>query len=110
MINLADENFDEFIQNSQKPVLIDFFAAWCPPCSILAPILEKLEKDYEGKVIFAKVNLDLSPITSQKFRINPIPTVILFKKGKPVSEFIGVRPEPEIRKWLEENLKNNLKN
>jgi len=109
MITLTDENFDETIRTSQKPVLVDFMALWCPPCSILKPILENLEKEFGEKVIFAKVNVDLAPKTCQKLGINPIPTVILFKEGKPISGFFGVRPEGEIRKWLEENLKNNEK-
>ncbi len=107
MLELTDENFEREIQTADKIVLVDFFASWCPPCSILSPILEKLEKNYEGKVIFAKVNVDIAPITSQKFGISPIPTVILFKEGKPVSGFVGARTEAEIRKWLEENLKND---
>jgi len=108
MLNLTDENFEKEIQTADKPVLVDFFALWCSPCSVLGPILEKLEEEFEGKVIFAKVNVDSAPKTSQKFGINPIPTVILFKKGKQVSGFVGARTEPEIRKWLEENLENNL--
>jgi len=106
MINLTDENFEQEIQNAEKPVLVDFFALWCLPCSILSPILEKLEKEFEGKIIFAKANVNLAPQISQKFGINPIPTVILFREGKPVNGFIGVRLEEEIRKWLEENLKS----
>lgn len=105
MLELTDQNFGETIQKADKPVLVDYMAIWCFPCTILSPILEKLEKDFEGKAIFARVNVDAAPETSQKFEINPIPTVILFKNGKPVGGFIGVKPEPEIKKWLEENLK-----
>ncbi len=106
MIQLTDENFDEVIQNAQKPVLVDFFAAWCPPCSTLSPILERLEKEFEEKVIFAKVNVDDSPKTSQKFGINPIPAVFLLKEGKAVSEFVGAKPEFVIKEWLENLLKD----
>lgn len=109
MLELTDENFEKEISNAKKPVLVDFFAIWCPPCSILSPILEKIEEEFKEKVIFAKVNVDAAPKTSQKYGINPIPTVILFKGGKPISEFIGARPENEIRKWLEEVLKENEK-
>ena len=101
MINLADDNFEKEIQGSKSPVLIDFFADWCPPCQLLSPILEKLEKEFQGKVIFAKVNVDAAPQISQKFGINPIPTVILIREGRAVSEFVGLKPEEEIRKWLE---------
>ena len=106
MLELTDENFEKEISNAKKPVLVDFFAIWCPPCSILSPILEKIEEEFKEKVIFAKVNVDAAPKTSQKYGINPIPTVILFKGGKPISEFIGARPENEIREWLKDNLEN----
>lgn len=109
MINLTDENFENEIQQVNKPVLVDFSAVWCPPCATLTPILEKIEEAFKERIIFAKVNVDLAPKTSQKFRINPIPTVILFKNGKPVSGFVGVRPEALIRDWLENVLKENGK-
>jgi len=105
MLHLTDKNFEEEIQKAKKLVLVDFFAVWCLSCAILGLTLEKLEKEFEGRVIFAKINVDSDPQTSQKFGINPIPTVILFKEGKPISEFVGTRPEAEIRKWLEDLLK-----
>lgn len=102
---LTDENFDEAVSNANKPVLVDFWAEWCMPCSILSPILEKLAEEYKGKFILAKVNLDQAPITAQKYGIEKIPTVILFKEGKSIiSGFIGVHPEEMIREWLEKNL------
>ena len=104
MLKLADENFENEIQTTEKPILVDFFAVWCLPCSALSPILDKLESEFKEKVIFAKVNVDSSPKASQKYGINPIPTVILFKKGEPVSEFTGLKPESEIREWLENQL------
>jgi len=106
MLNLTDENFEKEISNTQKPVLVDFFASWCPPCSILTPILENLEKEYGGEVVFVKVNVDIAPQTSQKFGINPIPTVILLKDGKPIDGFVGLRPEPAIKEWLEKYVRN----
>ena len=104
MITLTDENFEEEIRKADKPVLVDFWAQWCMPCSVLGPILEKLAEEYKEKMILAKVDLDAAPLTAQKYRIEQIPTVILFKEGKPISGFIGVRPEPIIKNWLEENL------
>jgi len=105
MINLTDDNFEREIQDSKKPVLVDFFAEWCPPCQILSPILEKLEKERAEQIVFAKINVDMAPKTSQKLKINPIPTVILFKDGKPISGFIGLKAESEIREWLKDLLK-----
>ena len=72
---------------------------------MLSPILDKLEKEYEGKVVFAKINVDIAPIISQKFGVNSVPTVILFKDGQPKSGFLGLRSEEYIRNWLEDNLK-----
>ena len=104
MMELTDENFEKEIQGAAKPILVDFWAQWCTPCSVLGPILEKLAEEYKDKMILAKVDLDAAPLTSQKYRIEQIPTVILFKEGKPISGFIGVRPEPVIKSWLEQNL------
>jgi len=105
MTELTDQNFEEIIQKSEKPILVDFWATWCGPCFVLSPILEKLEEEYRGKIIFAKVNVDVCPQTSLKFEINKIPTVVFFKNGKSVGGFMGVQPEPAIKNWLDENLK-----
>ena len=104
MINLADDNFEKQIQGSKEPVLVDFFAEWCQPCSILGPILEKLEKEFQGKIVFAKINIDAAPQISQKFEINSIPAVILFRQGKAAGGFVGLKPEDEIRNWLNNSL------
>lgn len=105
MKELTDENFEKEIKNAGKPVLVDFWMQDCAPCFMLLPILEKLANEYGEKIIFAKANLDTAPQISQEYGINLTPTVILFKGGRPVSGFIGFKPEPKIRKWLEENLK-----
>lgn len=104
MLTLTDQNFEEIISKSDKLVLVDFFAGWCNPCHILSPILEKLEEEFKEKIIFAKANVDSVPLTSQKFSIDKIPTVILFKEGKSQNGFSGVMAESIIREWLEENL------
>jgi thioredoxin len=104
-IIITDENFEAEIGGKDKPVLVDFFATWCEPCSVLGPILEKVAKDYEGRLVFAKANLDDIPLTAQKFGINQIPTVVLFGNGSPVSGFVGARPEEVVREWLEQFLK-----
>ncbi len=104
MTELTDENFEKEILNSSKPVLVDFFATWCAPCSVLQPILEKISEDLEGKFILAKVNIDEVPAIAQKFGINVIPTIILFKNGKNVSGFSGLKPEGIIKEWLENML------
>jgi len=107
MLTLTDENFEKEILASPKPVLVDFWMFGCAPCSLISPILEKLANDFEDKIILAKVNFDTAPLTCQKYGINMAPTVVLFKEGKPASGFIGVRPEPEIREWLENQLRED---
>ncbi|MDO8436174.1 MAG: thioredoxin [bacterium] len=104
MTEITDENFEKEIAASQKPILVDFFADWCNPCSVLGPILEKISKDFEGRFVLLKANLDNIPLTAQKFNIDVIPTVILFKDGKSVDGFVGLQPEPVIKKWLEEKI------
>jgi len=105
MLTLTDENFEKEICNAKKPVLVDFWMESCGPCYILSPILEKLGNDFGEQIVLAKVNLNETPLASQKYQIKATPTVILFKEGKPISGFVGLRSEEEIRKWLEETLK-----
>ncbi len=105
MINLTDDNFEKEILSFQKPVLVDFWAVWCGPCSVLGSILEKLSEEYKDRIIFAKANIDESPLISQKFNIDRIPNVVLFKYGKVLGGFVGVQPEEAIKGWLERFLK-----
>jgi len=106
MLNLTDENFGQEIQNADKPVVVDFWAPWCSPCFILGPILEKVANEFEGKFILAKVNLAEARTIAQKYGIDRIPMVILFNGGKPISGFIGARPEPVVRELLDKMLKD----
>lgn len=99
-IILNDENFESEITKSEKPVLVDFFATWCEPCNMLAPILEKVAEEFKDKIILLKANLDDIPQTAQKFGIDRIPTVILFKSGKAAGGFIGLKSEADAREWL----------
>lgn len=101
---LTDENFEKEVQAMGKPVLVDFFATWCDPCSVLAPILEKVADNLKEKIVLVKANIDEIPQTAQKFEIDRIPTVVLFKKGKPISSFVGLKSEKDIKEWLEEVL------
>jgi len=103
---LTDENFDEKIKAEDKFVLVDFFATWCGPCSVLGPILERVGEHFKEKVVLVKINVDDFPKTSQKFGIEQIPSVFLFKNGKPVNSFVGLIPEKSIKDWIENILKS----
>jgi len=97
---LDDQNFEEEVKKAGKPVLVDFFAVWCEPCSVLGPILEKVAADLAGKIILAKVDVNQAPNVSQAFSVDRIPMVALIDKGRAISGFIGVRSEDEIKQWI----------
>jgi len=103
-----DSNFDEEVIEKSKstPVLVDFFAEWCPPCKMLSPILEKLANEYKDKIKIVRVNVDKSPIKAQEYSISAIPSVKLFKNGKVISEFLGFKTEEEIKEFININLKD----
>jgi putative thioredoxin len=105
-MEVTDNNFEEkVIEQSKKiPVVVDFFADWCGPCQMLAPIMEKVEKEFEGKAVFVKINTDDNPVSSQKYDISGIPAVKMFKDGAVVDEFIGLQSEEMIKEWLKKNL------
>lgn len=105
-IEVDDDNFQEnVIEKSKKvPVLVDFYADWCTPCKILSPILEKIVKEYKGKFILAKANVDKVQIIVNEFGIMSVPTVMLFKNGELVDYFVGALPEPKIKEWLDRRL------
>ena len=102
--NLNDQNFKQFLRETEKLILVDFWTEWCGPCQFLGPILEKVVQEYQDKVILAKVNLDDAPKVSQEYRIEQIPTIVLFKEGKPINSFIGLRPESFIRDFINQAL------
>lgn len=96
-IEVNEESFENTVLKSSQPVLVDFWAPWCAPCRHLSPIIEDLAGDYEGKVTFTKLNTDQAPSIAMKYGIMSIPTVIVFKNGKPVSQMVGLRPKKDIK-------------
>ncbi|MEM2963443.1 MAG: thioredoxin [Candidatus Anstonellales archaeon] len=104
MLELNLGNFEVAIKNSKVPVLVDFWAAWCGPCRMLAPVFEKVSQDYSGKVQFAKVNVDENQELAEDFGIMGIPTLILFENGKEKARISGALPEDELKEWIKENL------
>jgi len=101
-IDIDDKAFDDKVLKASVPVLVDFWAPWCGPCRAVAPILDELAKEYKGKVAFARLNVDESPQNASKYGISAIPTLLVFKEGKPVSQIVGFRPKAELKKVLDE--------
>jgi len=104
-ITTVDQSsFDKIVLESSKPVLVDFWAPWCGPCRAVAPIVEELAKDYDGKVEFARLNVDEAPFVASKYSIMSIPTIMVFKDGKPIEHVIGFRPKGQFKKLLDNTL------
>jgi len=100
-IAVDDSNFDQMVLQADIPVLVDFWAAWCGPCRMVAPVVEELAQAYEGRISFAKVDVDQNPKTASRYGIMSIPTLLLFKKGEPVSHIVGFRPKADLKKSLD---------
>ena len=103
-VAIDDSNFEQVVLNSKVPVLLDFWAAWCAPCLMVAPVVDELAKEYDGKVSFGKVDVDQNPKIASKYGIMSIPTLILFKDGKPITNIVGFRPKSQLKQSLDEAL------
>ena len=103
-IDVDDNNFDQTVLKSETPVLVDFWAPWCRPCLMVAPIVEELADDYSGRVNFVRVNVDQNPQVASRYNIMSIPTLIIFKDGQPASHIVGFRPKEELKQGLDKVL------
>ncbi len=99
--DVSDDNFEQEVLKSTKPVLVDFWAPWCGPCRMVSPIVEELATEYDGKVEFVKVNTDDNPNTSVKYGIRSIPTLLVFKDGEAVGQIVGFRPKSDLKERLD---------
>ncbi len=102
IIELTDEQFEKEIKSSDAPVMVDFWAGWCGPCKMMAPIVNELADDYKGKVKIAKLNVEENQSVASQLGVMTIPTFIFFKDGREVSRLSGVVPKKELTKRLEE--------
>ena len=104
MFTLTDETYDSFISRSSVPVLVDFWAEWCAPCRLLAPLVENLSNEYGEKLAVCKIDIDSSPKVAARFGITALPTLILFKDGTLVRRHVGVATPVKLRSFLSEHL------
>ena len=103
-VEINDGNFEQLVKNSDKPVLVDFWAEWCGPCRMVGPIVEELAKEYDGKAVIGKVNVDHNPNISMEFGIRNIPTILFFKDGKVVDKQVGAVPKAQLAAKLQAQL------
>lgn len=104
IIHVTDDVFEDKVLKADIPVLVDFWAEWCAPCRALTPILEEIAKEYAGKLIIAKVNVDESPEVSGQYGVRGIPTLILFKNGQNIETKVGNLPKGQLTAFIDSNL------
>lgn len=103
-IVVTDSTFDELVVNAEKPVLVDFWADWCGPCKMIAPVLEELSTELDGRLTIGKLDVDDNQNTAFAFGVMSIPTLLLFKNGEPVDRIVGFQPKPALKNRLEKHL------
>jgi thioredoxin 1 len=104
ILNVTDSSFEGDVLKSAQPVLIDFWATWCAPCRAIAPVVEQLAGEYDGKLKVGKINIDDNPQVPTKYDVRSIPTLLIFKEGKVVGQLVGNVPKPKIEELIKKAL------
>tara|TARA_Y100000766_G_C18422507_1_gene372743 strand:- start:114 stop:440 length:327 start_codon:yes stop_codon:yes gene_type:complete len=104
IIHVSDQSFEQDVLKSQEPVLIDYWAEWCGPCKMIAPVLDELAEEYDGRVRIAKLNIDENPETPPKYGIRGIPTLMLFKNGEVEATKVGAVSKAQLVAFIDENI------
>ena len=104
IVHITDDSFDEEVTNSDKPVLVDYWADWCGPCKMIAPILDELSDEYSGRIKIAKLNIDENPATPPKYGIRGIPTLMLFKNGNVEATKVGAVSKSQLTAFIDSNI------
>lgn len=100
-LEITEANFDEIVANSDKPVVLDFWAAWCGPCKMVGPLIEEMHNEYEGKAVIGKVDVDTNPGIAGKFGVRNIPTIVYLKGGELVDKSVGAVPKAQLTSKLD---------
>ncbi|MEX2525780.1 MAG: thioredoxin TrxA [Gammaproteobacteria bacterium] len=101
IIHVSDETFDDEVLNSNKPVIVDYWAEWCGPCKMIAPILDEIADEYEGKLTIAKLNIDDNQDTPQKYAVRGIPTLMIFKEGEVAGTKVGALSKSQLSAFID---------
>ncbi len=101
IVQVTDQNFETTVSNSSQLVLVDFWATWCAPCKMLRPVIEELATEYDGRMVVGELDVDANPIIASKFTVLSIPSVILFRGGKPAERIVGYKPKAYLRQKID---------